>query len=98
MNRDEHARDRRPIEPERRPGRPADPDVRAYRLRDIREQCHLTQVRVAEHLDVSQKRVSRIESGDIERIQVDTLRRYVAAIGGKLRVEVEIGEETFRIA
>jgi transcriptional regulator with XRE-family HTH domain len=73
-------------------------EVRAYRLREIREQYHLTQVQVAEQLDVSQKRVSRIESGDIERTQVDTLRRYVEAIGGKLKVEVEVGDETFKIA
>ncbi|MDR2984011.1 MAG: helix-turn-helix domain-containing protein [Nocardiopsaceae bacterium] len=72
-------------------------EVRAYRLREIREQYHLTQVQVAEQLDVSQKRVSRIESGDIERTQVDTLRRYVEAIGGTLKVEVQLGDETFKI-
>ncbi|GAA1739119.1 XRE family transcriptional regulator [Isoptericola hypogeus] len=73
-------------------------EVRAYRLREIREQYQLTQVQVAEQLAVSQKRVSRIESGDVERTQVDTLRRYVEAIGGKLTVEVEVGDQTFKIA
>jgi len=42
--------------------------------------------------------VSRIEHGDIERTQIDTLRRYAEAVGGTLRVEVEIGGETFQIA
>lgn len=73
-------------------------EVRAYRLREIREQHDLTQVQVAEQLDVSQKRVSRIESGDVDHTQVDTLRRYAEAIGGTLRVEVEIGGSRFQIA
>jgi predicted transcriptional regulator len=73
-------------------------EVRAYRLRDLRERLDLTQVEVAAQLAVSQRRVSRIERGDIERTQVDTLRRYAEAVGGTLRVEVEIGDETFQIA
>ncbi|MCL2595362.1 MAG: helix-turn-helix domain-containing protein [Promicromonosporaceae bacterium] len=73
-------------------------EMRAYRLRELREQQHLTQVQVAAQLDVTQKRVSRIEAGDVERTQVDTLRRYVEAIGGRLRIEVELGSESFVLA
>ena len=47
---------------------------------------------------MSQNRVSRIEHGDIERAQLDTLRKYVEAVGGELRVEVAIGDERFLIA
>ena len=47
---------------------------------------------------VSQNRVSRIEHGDIERAQVDTLRKYVEALGGTLHVEVEYGDERIQIA
>ena len=43
-------------------------------------------------------RISRIEHGDIERAQVDTLRKYVEALGGTLHVEVEYGEERIQIA
>lgn len=73
-------------------------EVRAYRLRDLRQASDLTQVEVAERLQVSQNRVSRIEHGDLERVQVDTLRRYVEALGGTLHVDVEIGDERIKIA
>ena len=73
-------------------------EVRAYRLRELREASDLTQVELAERLRVSQNRVSRIEHGDIDRAQVDTLRKYVEAVGGRLRVEVELGDERIQIA
>ena len=73
-------------------------EVRAYKLRELREASNLTQVELASRLEVSQNRVSRIEHGDIERAQVDTLRRYVEAVGGRLRVEVELGDERIQIA
>lgn len=73
-------------------------EVRAYRLRELREASDLTQVELAVRLNVSQNRVSRIEHGDIERTQVDTLRKYVEAVGGHLRVEVELGDERIQIA
>lgn len=73
-------------------------EIRAYRLKELRENSKLTQVAMAEVLDISQKRVSNIEHGDIERTQVDTLRRYVEALGGTLHVEVQFGEDTYRIA
>ncbi len=73
-------------------------EVRAYRLRELREASSLTQVELASRLHVSQNRVSRIEHGDIERAQVDTLRKYVEAVGGTLRVEVEYGDERIQIA
>lgn len=72
--------------------------VRAYRLRELREASELTQVELAARLHVSQNRVSRIEHGDIGRAQVDTLRKYVEAVGGRLRVEVELGDERIQIA
>ena len=54
----------------------------AYRLREIREAHSMTQIDVARELGVGQNRVSQIERGDIGHSQVDTLRRYVEAIGG----------------
>ena len=73
-------------------------EVRSYRLRELRERLDLSQVELAKRLDVSQTRVSKIEHGDIERSQLDTLRRYVEAVGGELSVEVSIGDERFLIA
>mgnify|MGYP005988016351 CR=1 FL=1 len=69
--------------------------IRAYRLREIRQALELTQVEVASRLQVSQNRVSRIEHGDVDKAQINTLRRYVEALGGTLRVEMEFGAESF---
>lgn len=49
--------------------------IRAYRLREIRQALELTQVEVASRLQVSQNRVSRIEHGDVDKAQINTLRR-----------------------
>jgi transcriptional regulator with XRE-family HTH domain len=73
-------------------------EVRAYRLRELREALALTQTELARTLEISQKRVSEIERGQVDRTKVDTLRRYAAALGGTLRVEVKIGTDTYEIA
>ncbi|WP_284991674.1 helix-turn-helix transcriptional regulator [Arthrobacter sp. efr-133-TYG-120] len=73
-------------------------EVRGFWLRELREASDLTQVELAARLRVSQNRVSRIEHGDIDRAQVDMLRKYVEALGGWLRVEVELGDERIQIA
>ena len=73
-------------------------EVRAYRLREMREAAALTQAETAERLDVSQRRVSAIEHGLVGKAQVDTLRRYVEAIGGELRVEAVFGDTSLRVA
>ncbi len=73
-------------------------EVRAWHLRELREQFEMTQVELAHELDISQNRVSRIERGDLDKTQVDTLRRYVEALGGTLRLEVQVGDDTFQLA
>ena len=73
-------------------------EVRAYRFRELSEASDLPQVELAARPHVSQNRVSRIEYGDIDRAQVDTLRKYVEAVGGRLRIEVELGDERIQIA
>lgn len=72
-------------------------EVRAYRLRELREAAELTQVQLSQQLNVSQSRVSNIERGEIDHTEVDTLRKYVEALGGKLSVTMEIGGESFPI-
>ncbi len=73
-------------------------ELRAYRLQELREQLHLTQTELAAELQVSQNRVSTLERGDVERTQLHTLRRYIQALGGTLRLEATFGDETFTIA
>jgi len=72
--------------------------VRAARLRELRDAQALTQEELAESMHVSQRRISQIETGQIENTRFDTLRRYVEALGGNLRVEAEFGDTAIRIA
>jgi predicted transcriptional regulator len=72
--------------------------VRGYRLRDLRETYGLTQLEQAESLHMSLGTISRIEHGDIEQMRVETLRRYVESLGGKLHIEVELGDTRHTIA
>lgn len=59
-----------------------DEQVRAYRLRQVRESRFVRQEDVAAAMNVSQSRVSRIEGGDISHAELGTLRAYVQALGG----------------
>jgi predicted XRE-type DNA-binding protein len=70
-----------------------DAEVRAYRLRQIREAQHVNQSDVAETMHVSQSRVSRIERGEIAHAEVGTLQSYIEALGGRLRMIADFGDE-----
>lgn len=72
-------------------------DVRVQALRELREAQHITQSDLAGLLNVTQERVSAIERGRIERASITTLRRYAEALGGQLRVEVDIAGERIPI-
>lgn len=65
-------------------------EIRAYQLRALRKASGVTQVELAQRLRVSQNRVSRLERGEISRVQVDTLAHYIEALGGTLHVEADI--------
>ncbi len=56
-------------------------------LRDLRKAHELTQTRIAEALHISQDGVSRIETRS--DFLLSTLRSYVEAMGGKLRLIAE---------
>ena len=73
-------------------------ELRAHALRELREAQNLTQTQLAAILHVSQNRVSAFERGEVERAQIDTLRRYIEALGGHLRVEVDLGDQRIEIA
>ena len=60
--------------------------IDAYVLREARITQGLTQVELADRMGVSQNRVSRMESGDLAAMSVDTIRRYVEALGGSLSI------------
>lgn len=69
--------------------------ARAFRLTEIRRRQHTTQVELAKAMGVTQARISRIEKGQLERSEVDTLAAYVQALGGKLKIVADFGDETY---
>lgn len=73
-------------------------EVRAYRLRELREQAGLTQAQLAERIGVGQRQVSKIEHGDIESAKVSTIRGYLEAVGGALSLEYVMGDERVQVA
>jgi DNA-binding XRE family transcriptional regulator len=72
-------------------------EITAYRLAEIRKEQALTQDDVADAMGVSQKRVSEIESADLARTEVSTIRRYVEALGGRVRIVADFPGQTLTI-
>jgi predicted transcriptional regulator len=63
------------------------------RLCDIRRAAGLTQVQLAARLQIDQAAISRLERR--EDILVSTLRSYIEALGGKLRIDASLGDRPF---
>lgn len=67
-------------------------EVHAYQLAEVRRHQSRTQREVAAAMGVSAPRVSAIEHGDMNKVEVATLRSYVEALGGKLRIIADFGD------
>lgn len=67
--------------------RQAPAESRRLSLRVLREEVELSQVELATTLKLSVDRVARMETGDLDRVQLATLRRYVEAMGASLQVK-----------
>jgi len=61
-------------------------ESRRLSLRALREEAELSQVELAGALKLSVDRIARIETGDLDRVQLATLRRYAEAMGARLQV------------
>lgn len=70
--------------------------VRAEYLTERRKNAGLTQAEVAEAMEVSQQRVSAIESGAVAKLA--TLADYIRALGGELKVIADFGDSWRRVA
>lgn len=68
-------------------------EVRAYRLAEVRQQHGLTQTDVANSLHISQAAVSKIERGELSKSELSTIRKYVEALGGKIEIVANFGDE-----
>ena len=73
-------------------------EIRAYRLRELREQAGLTQVQLAERIGVGQRQVSKIEQGDLENTRLGTIRSYLEAVGGSMLLEYVVGDDRVQVA
>ncbi len=67
-------------------------EERAYRLREIREEQGVTQKQLAERMHLTQPTISALESGDLDRSGLATLKSYVEALGGTIEVVATFGD------
>jgi DNA-binding XRE family transcriptional regulator len=70
-------------------------EARGWRLAEIRRRRGLTQAQVAERMGVGKSRVSQIERGRVSTREV--LERYVEALGGRLSLMADFGDEMLRV-
>lgn len=64
--------------------------IDAYALKEARLSRDITQVELAHAMGVSQNRVSRMENGDLATMSLDTIKRYIEALGGKLSLVADL--------
>jgi predicted XRE-type DNA-binding protein len=69
-----------------------------YKLKELRISKNITQQELAEALGVTQNRVSKFERLDLDKAEIRTLRRYLAALGGTLVLQVELEGKSFQLA
>jgi DNA-binding XRE family transcriptional regulator len=70
--------------------------VSGAKLAEIRKQLGFTQIQLAEATGLSQARISQIENGSVTSL--DTLRAYVAGLGGHLDIVARIGNVQLNVA
>ena len=63
-------------------------------LVEVRQQAGLSQAEVAKRMGVSQAQVARIEKAAYDAYTLNTLHRYVAALGDDFSLEVQIHQVT----
>ena len=74
-----------------------DDHVRAWHLAQVRAEQDRTQEEVANVMGVRQPRVSAIERGELDVVTLSTLRAYVRALGGNLRIVADFGDREYRL-
>ncbi|GGS57866.1 transcriptional regulator [Planobispora rosea] len=70
--------------------------TQGWRLSEMRRRRGLNQAQVAERMGISVARVSQIEQGDVSTREV--LDRYVAALGGTLKLIADFGDEQLKVS
>ena len=72
--------------------------VLGFRLAQLRQELKLSQAEVAKRMGISQPRVSQLESGDVGQMEVDTLNRYVLALGGRLKLVADFVDHDVNVS
>ncbi|MFG1703389.1 helix-turn-helix domain-containing protein [Nonomuraea sp. M3C6] len=72
--------------------------VAGHHLKELRKSLGKTQADVAAALGISQARVSQIENGDLDSMELETIRAYAAALGGHVDVTISVGPHSVRVA
>ncbi len=72
--------------------------VSAFHLAEERKRLGLTQRQIADRMGVTPGRVSQIENGDLEANEVATLSRYARALGARMRIIFDYGNDLRQIA
>lgn len=72
--------------------------VTAFHLAEERKRLGLTQREVADLMGVTPGRVSQIENGDLDVNEVATLSRYARALGARMRIVFDYGNDLRQIA
>lgn len=69
------------------------------KLSELRKQLNLSQAELAKKIGVSQVAVSKIENNTNDCLQLNTLHKYISAMGGTLRLSVELPSgDTYQLA
>lgn len=71
----------------------ADGMLLELRLSEIRRLVEMTQMEMAEALGVKQPTIAGMEKGG-QDIRLSSLKRYVEAVGGRVRLDVELPDGT----
>src|SRR3954452_25118230 len=71
-------------------------EARGWRLAELRKRREMTQEQVATRMGISVPRVSQIEAGSVST--QDVLGRYIAALGGTLKLIADFGDEQLKVA
>ncbi len=69
-----------------------DAHVAGYRLAELRAKTGMTQTQLAEAIGVSQARVSAMERGHVESLTVASVRAYITALGGTVRIVASLDD------
>jgi DNA-binding XRE family transcriptional regulator len=66
--------------------------VAGYRLAELRGKAGMTQTQLAEAMGVSQARISAMERGEVDSLTVASVRTYITALGGTVRIVASLDD------